>query len=482
MDSSCYSIDAEEELRELYNVLDERERHIEDLEAELERRKDADIFAIQEENNRELDKYRDELLGCRDTIADLKTQLNQLRDDNKELLNEKEQLNDDLILHTSQLDAHRSQIAHHTKVFEDVKRQQKDGIQQIQRLEMENQRLRTTIIEIEENEDILVNEIDALVKEKSLYQERCEDLVSKSDTLYADLDEKARINSDLVEEKKQLQRELEYEKLAHAESIQQNDDCRLEITKLKQQIERGKKKLETILNGQEYELNKIELDKARHENQRLLSALNQCMKDKNQSERDLDSAIHALNESKLRVREEVALAARKEKAVATELREELDKAEKKEKDLLLRLSDLGEQLDDLHKQFDNLEAQNSRYEENHGLSEVVRHQKRLEADLRRRDYDLKHLNEKLGVEIENRRALAKAVQLLKVKANLTSDFKFDDEEIQSALLREDNQLKSENAELSRQVDALEGNLANMNISFHYYLQSFQSQSIIFFVN
>jgi seryl-tRNA synthetase len=183
------------------------------------------------------------------------------------------------------------------------------------------------------------------------------------------------------------------------------------------------------------------------------------MKDKNQSERDLDSAIHALNESKVRVRKEVALAARKEKAVTAELKGKLDKAEEKEKNLLLRLSDLGEQLEDLHKQLDNLETQNSRYEENHGLSEVVRHQKRLEADLRRRDYDLKHLNEKLGLEIENRSALTKAVQLLKEKANLAPDFTFDDEEIQSALLREDNKLKSENAELSRQVDALEGNFS-----------------------
>ena len=459
MDSPCYSIDAEEELRELYNALDEKERHIEDLKAELERRNDADIFAIQEENNRGLDKSRDEVIECRHTIADLKTQLNQLREDNKELLNEKEQLNDDLILHASQLEEQRSQIAHHAKVFEDVKRQQKDGIQQIQRLEIENQRLRTTIIEIEENEEILVNEIDALVKEKSLHQERCEDLVSKSDALNADLDEKARIISDLVEEKIQLQRQLESEMAAHAESKQQNDDCTLEITKLKQQIERGKKKQETILNGKEYELNKIELAKARNENQRLLSALNQCMKDKNQSERDLDSAIHALNESKVRVRKEVALAARKEKAVTAELKGKLDKAEEKEKNLLLRLSDLGEQLEDLHKQLDNLETQNSRYEENHGLSEVVRHQKRLEADLRRRDYDLKHLNEKLGLEIENRSALTKAVQLLKEKANLAPDFTFDDEEIQSALLREDNKLKSENAELSRQVDALEGNFS-----------------------
>ncbi|KAL3794131.1 hypothetical protein HJC23_012838 [Cyclotella cryptica] len=455
MDSPCYSIDAEEELRELYSVLDEKERHIQDLEAELERRNSADFFVIQEENNRELEKYRDELIECRDTNADLTTQLTRLREENKELLNEKEQLNDDLIFHKSQIDAQRSQIAHHTKVSEDVKRQQNDGIRQLQRLELENQRLRATILELEENEDILVNEIETLVKEKSLHQERCDSLHAKCDSLYADLDEKGRINSDLLKEQKQLQCDLESEKAAHAESERRNDDCRLQIAKLNEQIDRGKEKQERILNGEEYELSIIELAKARNENQRLLSALNQCTKDKNQSERDLDSAIHALNESKLRVKEEVALAARKEKAVATELRGKLDKAEQKGNALLLRISDLENLIEDLHKQLDNSEARNSRYEEYHGLSEVVRHQKRLEADLRRRDYDLKRINEKLGTEIEKRTALAKAVELLKVQANLSPDFKFDDEELQSTLLREDNKLKSENAELSRQVDALE---------------------------
>jgi len=70
---------------------------------------------------------------------------------------------------------------------------------------------------------------------------------------------------------------------------------------------------------------------------------------------------------------------------------------------------------------------------------------------------LKRLNNQLGIEIEKRRVVSKACDWLKEKASLgPSDFVFDDEEIKAAMIGEDNHLKSENAELSRQIEALEG--------------------------
>jgi hypothetical protein len=54
------------------------------------------------------------------------------------------------------------------------------------------------------------------------------------------------------------------------------------------------------------------------------------------------------------------------------------------------------------------------------------------------------------------RALAKACDWLKEKANLGPEFMFDNEEIRSALDIEDSRLQSENAELSRQIESLEG--------------------------
>jgi chromosome segregation ATPase len=264
MDSPGQSINTEQELRELYAALDERDRHIQDLEYELENGNSAEIYAIQQENSNlsaELEAQRDELIKCRDTVADLQIQVKQLRADNRELADSKEQLEEHANAQRSQVDTLRTQLAQHSKASEDVKRLKKDGNQQLHRLELENQRLRATIIEIEENEDILVNEIDTLVKEKSAYQESSEALSSKCDSLYAELDEKDRVNADLRVETSKLQSDLETEKAAHATSESEwkkrDGDCRLEIAKLKEEIERERARH----HSKEYESNKIELAK-----------------------------------------------------------------------------------------------------------------------------------------------------------------------------------------------------------------------------
>ena len=158
--------------------------------------------------------------------------------------------------------------------------------------------------------------------------------------------------------------------------------------------------------------------------------------------------------------------ARKGLAVTAELNRRLKKAEDKETSFISRCADLAEQLEDIHSRLGKSEERNSKYEQNHGLSEAVRHQKKLEADIRRRDYDIKQLNQKLTFEIDRRRTLAKAVELIKEKANLGSDFELDNEEIRATLLLEDNVLRSENSELLRQIEVLEGTIC-VNIFISY---------------
>ena len=196
--------------------------------------------------------------------------------------------------------------------------------------------------------------------------------------------------------------------------------------------------------------------KVRRENQKLHTLHDRCLRDKNQAERDLDSAIQALNESKRNAKEHIALAVRKERASSKEANTKLDCAQQKENTLRTRCLDSEEQLEDLRKQLERSEERNSSYEKNHGLTEAIRCQKQLEADIRRRDYDLKRLNHTLGIEMDKWRVLNKACDWLKEKANLGPDFMFGDEEIKAALEREDNRLQSENVELSRQIEAIEG--------------------------
>ena len=152
-----------------------QKRYIKELENELDK--------LEEEN----DKLSDDALLLQDKAADLNVQVKQLHSDNDELLGSNTQLSDQVSAYKSQLDAQKSVLAVASKSSEEARRLQKDSTKQFQlhRLEIENQRLRATVLEIEENEDTLVNEIDTLVREKSKFQiqEQSEELSSKCDAL-----------------------------------------------------------------------------------------------------------------------------------------------------------------------------------------------------------------------------------------------------------------------------------------------------------
>lgn len=449
--SSPRSIDTEQEINELYAALDERDQHIRRLEDLLEEKSsqhDEEALAVKDS---QLNEYRDELVNSRNVLADLQIQIKCLREDNRELTEDKEHLEEEVSAHRSQADTLRTQLAQYSKAADEVKRLRKDGNQQLQRLELENQRLRTTVNELEQNENVLCNEIDTLVEEKSESQGKYEDLLTKCDSLYAELDETTRNTAELSELTHKLTTDLESERSKNAKSEaswqKRWADCTLEIKKLTEELEleRGKE------TSKEYEANKIELAKLRHETQRLRTSHKQLVKDKHHAERDLDAAIKALNDSKANVREKVALVARKEQSAMADLKRQL-------KCSVDRCSDLEKQLEETQHRLATSEQRNARYEENHGLKEAVRHQKKLEADVRRREHDIKQLNHKLSLEIEHRRVLRKAIELVKDNVNLVDDFKQleNDEEIRAALRRDDNVLKSENEELLRQVDYLEG--------------------------
>ena len=66
---------------------------------------------------------------------------------------------------------------------------------------------------------------------------------------------------------------------------------------------------------------------------------------------------------------------------------------------------------------------------------------------------MKCVTHKLGVEMDKNRCLSKACEWLQQKADVGQ---VNDEEIKQALVREDSILQSTNAELTRQIEAIEG--------------------------
>ena len=437
----------EDELRELYEALEERERNIDELEAVLTN--------LEGEN----DKQQDELDDKTQEVQELQSLIKQLRLDNGSLLEDKTLLADQVSSQKSQLDAQKNLLAASVKASEDTKKIQKDGNQNLYRLEVENQRLRDAIIQIEENDDILVNEIETLVRQKSDFQQQSEDLASNCDLLHAELDEKARTISQLQSEKDNAlidgtKRDEEYRKAL--DDWQRKDAANIsENTRLRTELEDERAKHKESALVKENDAFRKELAHVRQENQRLHSIYDLCLVDKNQAERDLDEAIQALNQSKRDAKEQTTSALLKSKSDATEANAKGDKALANLESVTKRCFDAEEKLENLRTQLRCSDERNELYEKNNGLTEVVRLQKQLEADVRRRDYDLKQIKTTLGVEMERRRALTKACDWLKEKAGLEPDFSFDDDEVRMALEREDSRLQSENAELSRQIESLE---------------------------
>jgi len=434
--------------RELYNAIEERDRHINLIE--------QDLTTLEEEN----DKQQDELIACQDEIANLQVLLKQTQVDNDSLVQERSQLQEQVQTQKSQLDSQKNIIAAASKEREDAKKIQQSCKQSMHRLEMENSRLTATLLELEENEDILVNEIDVLATEKSKYQGQSEELAAKCDALYADIHEKTLQIEETLNEREKAENTLEREREVYTreaeEAKQKEAVASLECARLSTELahERSKQReFEYVKQNQSF---KRELVFVRKENANLHSLYDQCLLDKNLAEKDLDSAIQALNHSKRHAKEEVAASLRQEKVAATEANAKFEREVAKLEGATKKCLDTEEKLEELRSQLEHAEARNAEYEQKNGLTQAIQRQKQLEADIRRRDHDLKKTNLKLGHEIEKSRVLAKGIEWLKEKADLGPEHKFDDEEIKVALKREDSILESHNAELSRQIEAIEG--------------------------
>lgn len=80
------------------------------------------------------------------------------------------------------------------------------------------------------------------------------------------------------------------------------------------------------------------------------------------------------------------------------------------------------------------------YEKGHGLEDATMEQKKLQAYLRRRDYDLKELNVQLGSKMDRCAIFEKTCQMLMEKVGVNNDM-FDDEQIRQEMQIEDNLLQ-----------------------------------------
>ena len=208
-------------------------------------------------------------------------------------------------------------------------------------------------------------------------------------------------------------------------------------------------------NAQKQKALENEVGNLRDEVRRVREDLKRCAEDKDRAERDLEKTCKALADSGKECEDRIHEALVKERMQVQEVEVRLQAAAQREKDMDAARLDLQRQKDEVVLQLSRSEERNAWYEEGHGLADAVRYQKKLEADMFRRDHDVQQLQSRVDKEVGRCKVLQKTVLLLKEKADLANDPALEEDAVREAMAAHDNQLQAQNTELSRQIQGLE---------------------------
>ena len=134
--------------------------------------------------------------------------------------------------------------------------------------------------------------------------------------------------------------------------------------------------------------------------------------EKSQLEGDLDGSCDAINILRQQHDQELLNSISKERAKWMRLEATIDNIEKSEKLAQLLVLDLQEQNDELQLTIRKAEERIFMYEKENGLEESSKYLKQLEANLSRRDEDLRILKTQLGEETDKCRTLQRTCDKL----------------------------------------------------------------------
>jgi chromosome segregation ATPase len=200
-----------------------------------------------------------------------------------------------------------------------------------------------------------------------------------------------------------------------------------------------------------------EVAQLREDLHRLQKAYDTLLSDKNQLENDLDGSCDAIQAMELKYEEDMANAIAKERARWMRLESSSDILAKSEKVAQERVLDLQEQNDELHRQLQRARERITMYEKEYAIEETSRYQKVLEADLWRREDDLRIVRSQLSQEMERCKSLQylcdRFVEKFKVaKADGSVDNEFN---IIENISMHESELEKQNEQLAERVAELE---------------------------
>ena len=338
--------------------------------------------------------------------------------------------------------------------------------QQALQCELENQRLRNAVTDLETNEEDLITEVEQLTAERDGLDQKCRTLADDRDRLGLEFDRYVQGRSTDKDDRTEMEERMQ---AAVDENADLREEIRLsqeayecEISSLQADLDKARRDSVAIeeqaalsYNAQKHKALESEVGNLRVEVRRVREDLKRCTEDKDRAERDLENTCKALADSGKECEDRIHEALVKERMQVQEVEVRLQAAAQREKDVDAARLDLQRQKDEVALQLSRSEERNAWYEEGHGLADAVRYQKKLEADMFRRSHDVKQLQNRIDEEVGRCKLLQKTVLLLKEKVDVANDPALEEDAVREAMAAHDNQLQAQNTELSRQIQGLE---------------------------
>lgn len=199
----------QQELLGLYETLDERDQRITQLEETIQRQRDdqsrlGNRRTEIERLTSDMERYRNESVRAKETIADCQARLTLSMQDNEGLREDKNQLQQQVDSQQSLLSRQQEQILQQTKALEESSSELAKFSKHQYQLELHNQKLHHSIMELEENELELVCEIEKILQERKLIQVTHSNLNSKVKQLLEQVEAHCNANHTITSKNQEL--------------------------------------------------------------------------------------------------------------------------------------------------------------------------------------------------------------------------------------------------------------------------------------
>lgn len=479
---------------QLYEVIDERDARIDDLENRLAEKESHDAYGrrrseaerYDDEQYRHTSELQSQLLASKDEIVDLRAELHQSRTDNESLLEDHKQLQHQILSQKSLLDVNKKRLAAATMITEETQKRRKDNSSHHYTLELENKKLRDSIVELEKIEESLVAEVEVISLEYSDAVRRIQQSDAQYSLVEMELEDSEQRCVQLEKDTAELRTELESE----AENLSslrrkfevQSEEFREMMNDINNELGQEKEKTAKLRKDLIVLKDKSLPGVLQQKNESLLEELESykydlqnCLEEKEKLDQELRHLTGAFNTFKIEHEEIVVEAVTTERKKLKELVSKLSEQTLRVADLQKNESHLERLKDESDDKLRCAEERNQNYEERSGIREAAITQRKLEADVRRRDFDLSELQLQVNSAMNRCKMLETACAILKKKAGLGEEYVFEEKELIGFMAGQE----SKEVELLKQISMLERDRCSLMMQLRENARSIGEDGIRF---